>query len=94
MSISEDSVIPAAFGLEHAPPIDEREFVEIDLEHVDDRYRSSLLARKECQHCGDAVELLEPHAYACLWAEDSIGRIMYKIAFCDRECWLDCLGRD
>jgi len=38
---------------------------------------------------GDAVELLEPHAYACLWSGTPPRRKMHKPVFCDRWCWLE-----
>lgn len=82
----QEHVVPAAFGLDDAPPVDEREFVAVDLEYVDDGVIQGP-DYKECQHCGDAVNVREKHAYACLWAEDSISRIMYKVVFCGRECW-------
>ncbi len=93
MTCSEEGyVVPAAYGLDEAPPIDERVFIEVDLEHVNDSVIQGP-DYKECQHCGDAVEVREQHAYACLWAEDSISRIMYKVVFCGRGCWLAWMRR-
>lgn len=52
-----------------------------------------MLTQRECQHCGDAVDLLEAHTAATLWSShtETAGRIMYKPVFCDRWCWLDWL---
>lgn len=93
MATSEqDYVIPAAAGLDEAPPIDEREFVEVDLEHIDDSVIQGP-DYKECQHCGEAVAVRELHAYVCIWADDAISRIMYKVVFCGQECWLAWMRR-
>lgn len=93
MATADEYVIPAAHGLDQAPPADERQIIWVDLEFVDDRRTESGVTKRVCQHCGDIVDLLEPHPHAVLWGAtaeaSSIDRIMYKPDFCDRECWLE-----
>ncbi len=81
------AVIPAG-GLDTAPPRHKRQIVDVDLEHVEDSRLGATLHLKACQHCGDAVDLLQPHAYACLWVPAKTGRMMHKPVFCGSECWL------
>lgn len=86
MIATENRVIPPA-RLDGSPSIDEREIVDVDFEHTNHFYRNH--DRQECQHCGDAVELSQPHPRAVLWVDDSISRIMYKPVFCGVACWID-----
>jgi len=88
----EDGVVQAVAGLEEVPPVDEREIIKVDFEHVDWRYRPNHVHEKECQRCGEHVDLLEPHVYACIWTGSGTYRILNKPVYCDRECWIAWLG--
>ncbi|OTF01858.1 hypothetical protein [Halorubrum sp. SD683] len=88
---AEEYIITKPYGLETAPPRHKRQIVDADLARIDDRRSEKYAHLQACQHCGDAVELLEPHAYACLWVRAPIGRIMYKLVFCGQECWIEWL---
>jgi len=90
IDLDDDAVISAE-GLDAAPPRHKRQIVDVDLERVDDTRLEGTVHHKTCQHCGDAVELLESHAWGCLWAPAKTGRIMYKPVFCDRWCWIEWL---
>jgi len=87
IDLDEESVIPAG-GLEEAPPRHKRQIIDVDLECIDDSRLGATVHHKACQHCGDAVDLLESHAAACLWVPAKTGRIMHKPVFCGSECWL------
>jgi len=89
----EDGVVQAVTGLEEVPPVDEREITAVDFEHTDGMFRVNVV-EKECQHCGEHVDLREPHTRASIWLEASIKRILYKPVYCDKECWLAWLGDD
>ncbi len=61
IDLDDDAVISAE-GLDAAPPRHKRQIVDVDLERVDDTRLEGTVHHKTCQHCGDAVELLESHA--------------------------------
>ena len=86
---AEEYAITKPYGLQTAPPRHKRQIVDVNLERIDERRSEKYAHLKACQHCGDAVELLEPHAYACLWSGTPPRRQMHKPVFCDRWCWLE-----
>jgi len=90
IDLDDDAVISAE-GLDTAPSRHKRQIVDVDLERVDDTRLEGTAHHKACEHCGDAVELLESHAYACLWVPAKMGRIMHKPVFCGQRCWIEWL---
>lgn len=84
-----DFVIEAEGPLDPAPPRHKRQIVNVDLERVN--HRRIRVHLKECQHCKDAVELLDPHAWAAVWANTRLYRLLFKPVFCDRWCWIEWL---
>jgi len=87
----EDNVVQAVTGLEEVPPVDEQEITAVEFEHTDGKFRINVV-EKECQHCGDHVDLREPHTRASIWTGSGTYRILNKPVYCDRECWIAWLG--
>jgi len=90
----DDDAVTSAEGLDAAPPRHKRQIVDVDLERVDDTRLEGTVHHKACEHCGDAVDLLETHGYACLWSGTPPRRQMHKPVFCDRWCWIEWLRRE
>jgi len=87
-----DGVVQAVNGLEEVPPVDEREITAVKFEYANWRYEPGPVHHQECQHCGDHVDLREPHTRASIWAGSGVYRILHKPVYCDKACWLAWLG--